>query len=100
MIRRKKQEERNKKKESRGIENIEKKQEARSKKQDFVEFKSPIKCDILEAKSMIITKIPIRTTYIKSYNHDKYSRLEPSQGLNPARVGKNLKNKQLENGQH
>ncbi len=27
-------------------------------------------------------------TYIKSYNHDKYSRLEPSQGLNPARVGK------------
>ena len=37
---------------------------------------------------MKLTISPVGTTYIKSNNHDKYSRLEPSQGLNPARVGK------------
>ena len=37
---------------------------------------------------MKLTISPVGTTYIKSYNHDKYSRLEPSQSLYPARVGK------------
>ncbi len=58
--------------------------EARSKKQDFVGY-----CRIhIGRKLLKLTISPVGTTSIKSYNHDKYSRLEPSQGFNPARVRK------------
>ncbi len=57
----------------------------REVQQDFMEFESPVRGEISVAKSLKLTISPVATTYIKSYNHDKYSPLEPSQGFKPLR---------------